>query len=50
MQPFVDAVGSSWSNALAEKINGLCETELTKPRGPWRSIKQVEFATAESVD
>jgi transposase InsO family protein len=36
--------------ALAETINGLYKTELIKPRGPWRTVEQVEYATAEWVD
>ena len=31
-------------------INGLYKTELIKPRGPWRTVDQVEIATAEWVD
>ncbi len=50
IQPSVGAVGSSFDNALAETINGLYKTELIKPRGPWRSVDHVEFATAEWVD
>lgn len=46
----VGAVGSSYDNALAESINGLYKTELIKARGPWRTIDQVEVATAEWVD
>ena len=40
----------SYDNALAETINGLYKTELIKPRGPWRTVDAVEFATAEWVD
>ena len=50
IQPSVGAVGSSYDNALAETINGLYKTELIKPRKPWRTIEEVEFATAEWVD
>ncbi|WP_157126515.1 IS3 family transposase, partial [Nocardia mikamii] len=50
IQPSVGAIGSSYDNALAETINGLYKTELIKPRGPWRSVDHVEFATAEWVD
>ena len=39
-----------FDNALAETINGLYKTELIKPRGPWRTVDQVEYATAEWVD
>ena len=50
IQPSVGAVGSSYDNALAETINGLYKTEVIKPRKPWRTIEQVELATAEWVD
>ena len=50
IQPSVGAVGSSYDNALAETINGLYKTELIKPRKPWRTIEDVEVATAEWVD
>ena len=50
IQPSVGAVGSSYDNALAETINGLYKTELIKPRKPWRTIEEVELATAEWVD
>ena len=46
----VGSVGSSYDNALAETINGLYKTELIKPRGPWRTLDLVEYATAEWVD
>ena len=46
----VGATGSSYDNALAETINGLYKTELIKPRGPWRTLEQVEIATLEWVD
>jgi Integrase core domain len=38
------------NNALAETINGLYKTELIKPGKPWRSIEDVELATARWVD
>jgi putative transposase len=50
IQPSVGAVGSSYDNALAETINGLYKTELIKPHKPWRTIEEVELATAEWVD
>ena len=46
----VGSVGDSFDNALAETINGLYKTELIKPRGPWRTVDDVEIATAEWVD
>ena len=51
-----DAVGSvgsrgdSYDNALAETVNGLYKAELIHRQGPWRSVEQVELATAEWVD
>ncbi|MGO9033502.1 IS3 family transposase [Mycobacterium sp.] len=50
IQPSVGAVGSSYDNALAETINGLYKTELIRPRKPWRTIEEVELATAKWVD
>ena len=41
------AIGSFYDNALAETINGLYKTELIRPRKPWRTIEEVELATAE---
>ena len=49
IQPSVGAVGSSYDNALAETINGLYKTELIKPNKPWRTIEEVELATARWV-
>jgi putative transposase len=49
IQPSVGAVGSSYDNALAETINGLYKTELIKPGKPWRTIDDVELATAQWV-
>ena len=46
----VGSVGDSFDNALAETINGPYKTELIKPRGPWRTVEQVEYATAEWVE
>ncbi len=46
----VGSTGDSYDNALAETINGLYKTELIKPRKPWRTIDDVEIATAEWVD
>ena len=50
IRPSMGVVGSSYDNALAETINGLYKTELIKARGPWRTVDQVEVATAEWVD
>jgi transposase InsO family protein len=35
---------------LAETVIGLYKTEVIKRRGPWRGLKDVEFATLEWVD
>ncbi len=37
-------------DALAETVNGLYRAELIEPRKPWRSVEQVELATAVWVD
>ena len=46
----VGSRGDSYDNALAETVIGLYKTELIRRRGPWRSLEQVELATAEWVD
>jgi len=46
----VGSRGDSYDNALAETVNGLYKTELIRRRGPWRSLEQVELATAEWVE
>lgn len=48
--PSVGSVGDSYDNALAETVIGLFKTEVIRPRGPWRSLEAVEFATLEWVD
>ena len=35
---------------MAETIIGLYKTEEIRPKGPWRSIEDVEFATASWVE
>ncbi len=50
IEPSVGSVGDSYDNALAETINGLFKAEVIWRRGPWRSLKAVEFATLEWVD
>ena len=46
----VGSKGDSYDNALAESVNSLYKGELIARRGPWRSVEQVELATAEWVD
>ena len=45
----VGSRGDSYANALAETVNGLYKAELINRRGPWRSVEQVELATAAWV-
>ncbi len=45
----VGSVGDSYDNALAESVNAAYKTELIKPRKPWRTVEEVEFATLEWV-
>ena len=47
--PSVGSKGDSYDNALAETVNGLYKAELIRRRGPWRSVADVERATAEWV-
>ncbi len=46
----VGSVGDSYDNALAESIIGLYKTEVIWPRGPWKNIEEVEYATLDWVD
>ncbi len=46
----VGTTGDSYDNALAESIIGLFKTQVIGPRGPWRNIDSVEYATLEWVD
>jgi transposase InsO family protein len=46
----VGSTGDSYDNAMAESIIGLFKTEVIWPRGPWKSVEAVEFATLEWVD
>jgi len=46
----VGTVGDSCDNALAESIIGLYKTQVVRPRGPWRGLEPVEYATLEWVD
>ena len=50
IQPSVGAIGSSYDNALAETIIGLYKTELIHRGKPWRTVEDVEMATARWVD
>ncbi len=48
--PSIGTVGDSYDNAMAESLNGIFKTELVKPMGPWRTRKDLEYATFEYVD
>jgi transposase InsO family protein/transposase-like protein len=50
IEPSVGSVGDSYDNAMAESIIGLYKTEVIRPRGPWRTLEAVEYATLEWVD
>jgi putative transposase len=45
----VGSRGDSYDNALAETVNGLYKAELIHRQGPWRTVEQVELATARWV-
>ncbi len=45
----VGSRGDSYDNALAESVNGLYKAELINRQGPWRTVEQVELATARWV-
>ncbi|WP_345042158.1 IS3 family transposase [Streptomyces sannanensis] len=46
----IGSVGDAYDNALMESTIGLFKTEVIKPQRPWRSLAQVELATAEWTD
>jgi putative transposase len=46
----VGSKGDSYDNALAESFNGLYKWELIYPKGPWRGLDDVEFATLTYID
>lgn len=46
----VGSKGDSYDNAMAEALNSLYKAELVRNHGPWESINDLEYATAEWVD
>jgi putative transposase len=46
----VGTVGDALDNAMMESAIGLYKTELIKPREPWKSLSDIELATAEWVN
>ena len=47
--PGCPGAGDSYDNALAETVNGLYKAELSSAASPWRTLEQVEAATARWV-
>ncbi|MFJ4921995.1 integrase core domain-containing protein [Streptomyces sp. NPDC088725] len=50
MAASIGSVGDAYDNALMESTIGLFKTELIKPQRPWKTLSQVELATAERID
>ena len=54
IQPSIGSVGDAYDNALMECINGIYKTECIRTQvfhqGPYRTIADVEYATAGWVD
>lgn len=48
--PSIGSVGDAYDNALAETTIGLFKAEMIVPRGPWRTVSDVELATLTWVD
>jgi putative transposase len=46
----IGTVGDALDNALMESTIGLFKTELIKKDGPWRSLADVELATADYIN
>jgi putative transposase len=46
----IGSVGDAYDNSLMESTIGLFKTELINPRRPWKTLSEVELATAEWVD
>ncbi|WP_437079159.1 integrase core domain-containing protein [Streptomyces sp. enrichment culture] len=46
----IGSVGDAYDNALMESTIGLFKTELIKPRRPWKTLPDVDLATAEYID
>ncbi len=46
----IGSVGDAYDNALMESTIGLFKTELITSQRPWKTLSQVELATAEWID
>ncbi len=44
------ALAISTKNALTETMSGLYKAEVTRCRGPWKNIEEVEYAMLEWVN
>ena len=49
-RPSIGTIGDSYDNALAESVNALYKTELTKQHGPWRNAEHLEPATLPYIE
>ncbi len=54
IKPSIGSVGDAYDNALMETINGLYKAECIRTSvfhdGPWRTVSDVEYATASWVE
>ncbi|MFD9504195.1 IS3 family transposase [Streptomyces sp. NPDC060035] len=54
IRPSIGSVGDAYDNALMETINGLYKAECIRTKvfhdGPWRTVSDVEYATASWVE
>ncbi len=54
IRPSIGSVGDAYDNALMETINGLYKAECVRTKvfhdGPWRTVSDVEYATASWVE
>ena len=50
IEPAAGSVGASDDKASAEAIDGLCKTEVSHRRDPWRSVEAVACPTSDRVD
>ncbi|GAA2951243.1 hypothetical protein GCM10010446_40580 [Streptomyces enissocaesilis] len=54
IRPSIGSVGDAYDNALMETINGLYKSECIRTKvfhdGPWRTVSDVEYATASWVE
>jgi putative transposase len=48
--PSIGTVGDSYDNAMAESTIGLFKSELVWPKGPWRTVEQLELATLTYIE